>query len=98
MAESQHEHRIDIERRQLESDIRHRDEMVKAQRAAIRATSISDGAGQVLGFIVVIACVAAGAYAGLVHQNGWIAAIFLSVPVGGIVRAVRGMTKQEKTK
>lgn len=95
MAETQQSHNHTLERRQLEADIQHRNEMLAAQKTAINSTTLSDALGQILGFALAAACVAAAVYAGLWQKEPLIAAIFVSLPAVGIIRAVRGM--QAKT-
>lgn len=98
MAEKQQVSRIDNEQRQLEADIRHRDEVLAAQKAATQGTLISDYIGQGFGFLLAAGCVAGAAYAGLVQGNGWVAAVFISLPAVGIIRAVRGMNDKAPPK
>jgi uncharacterized membrane protein len=95
MAERQQASRLDNEQRQLEADIRHRDEVLAAQKAATQGSLVSDYIGQGLGFFLAAACLAIAAYAGLVQGNGWVAAVFVSLPAVGIIRAVRGMMDKE---
>lgn len=95
MAEKQQSSRIDLERRQLEADIEHRSEMVSVQKRAHTGAFVSDYLGQILGFVVAIGALAGGAYAGIVNDDWVVAALFLSLPVLGMVQAVRGMKSKK---
>lgn len=94
MAEKQQEGRLQLERMQLQADIDHRNEMAQIQRAVHRGSFISDYIGQAFGVIVALACVGFAAYAGIWKENWIVAALFLSLPVVGIVQAVRGMKQK----
>lgn len=96
MAERQQENRLSLESQQLQADIDHRDEMARIQRRVHTGAFISDYIGQALGFIVAMACVGCAAYAGIWKNNWVVAGLFLSLPVVGIIQAVRGMKAKEK--
>lgn len=96
MAERQQESRLTLESRQLQADISHRDEMARIQKRMHTGAFISDYIGQALGFVTALACVVFAAYAGIWKDNWVVAALFLSLPVVGIVQAVRGMKSKEK--
>jgi len=98
MAERQQLARIENERRQLDADITHREDVLAAQRRAHLGIVVSDYIGQVFGFLLGAACVAGAVYAGLVQENPWVAAVFISLPAVGIIRAVRGMMQKETSK
>lgn len=95
MAEKQLSHRVTSEQKQLDSDIRHREDIVALQRAGQQAAFRSDLVGQVMGFSVAIVCVCGAMYAGLVVDKPIVAAILLGVPIIGIIQAVRGMKSKE---
>lgn len=96
MAERQQSHRMQLESDQLTSDAKHRDELVALQRLTTRGTLISDYIGQAAGFLVAAACVAASVYCGVVLKDPILAAIFVGIPVIGMIKAVRGMTSDSK--
>jgi uncharacterized membrane protein len=96
MAEKQQESRNTLELRQLEADIEHRNDMVQVQRNVHRGAFISDYVGQTMGFIVALASLAGAAYAGIVKGNAVVAGLFLSLPVAGMIQAVRGMKSRDK--
>lgn len=99
MAEREQESRVTLEHRQLEADIRHRDDMANIQRRVHTGAFASDYIGQILGFLLAAAALGLAAYAGIWNDNWVVAALFLSLPVVGMIQAVRGMkqkTKEEK--
>ncbi|MFE1574143.1 DUF2335 domain-containing protein [Comamonas odontotermitis] len=96
MAEKQQESRIVLEEAQLNADINHRNEMVANQRRVHTGAFISDYIGQALGFLVAAASLGFAAYAGIVKDNWVVAGLFLSLPVVGMIQAVRGMKSKPK--
>ena len=98
MAEKEQESRIERERLQLAADIEHRNALTELQKNAHRGTFLSDYLGQVMGFIVAMACVAGAIYAGAFLDRPWVAAILVSVPTIGIINAVRGMNGNGKVR
>lgn len=98
MAERQQISRIENEQHQLAADIKHREDVVAVQKAANLGTLISDYMGQLFGFVLAASCVAGAVYAGFVQKDPWLAAVFISLPAVGIIRAVRGMTDRSSPK
>lgn len=96
MAEREQESRLTLESRQLESDIQHRDDMANIQRRVHTGAFASDYIGQVLGFALAAAALGLAAYAGIWRENWAVSALFLSLPVVGMIQAVRGMKQKAK--
>lgn len=92
------ETRIERERLQLAADIEHHNALTELHKNAHRGTFLSDYLGQVMGFIVAMACVAGAIYAGAFLDRPWVAAILVSVPTIGIINAVRGMNGNGKVR
>lgn len=90
MAEQQAQHRRDLERRQLEADIAHREHIVNMQRAEHKSIFQNNLIGQICGFMIAAACVAGAIYSALLLQNPILTAIFLGLPVIGMIKALRG--------
>lgn len=91
MAEKQQDSRIALEMAQQDADVRHREEMARMQKRVHTGAFISDYLGQILGFLVAASCLVAAVYAGIWQNNWKVAALFLGLPVVGIIQAVRGM-------
>jgi len=96
MAEKQQDGRLALEARQLDADIDHRDEMARIQRRVHTGAFISDYLGQALGFAVAVGSLGLAAYAGIWKDNLPLAALFLGVPVVGMIQALRGMASGKK--
>lgn len=96
MAEKNQDARIKLDMAQLEADIQHREQMAEMQKRVHTGAFLSDYLGQILGFIIALCCIAAAAYAGLVLGNWPVTAVFLGLPVVGMVQAVRGMKPKKK--
>lgn len=96
MAEKQQDGRLDLEARQLDADIDHRDEMARIQRRVHTGAFISDYLGQLFGFLVALLSLGFAAYAGIWRDNWVVAGLFLSLPVVGMIQAVRGMNSKPK--
>lgn len=96
MAERQQENRLALESKQLQADVDHRDEMARIQKRLHTGSFISDYIGQVFGVITALVAMGLAAYAGIWKDNWLVAALFLSLPVVGIIQAVRGMKVKEK--
>lgn len=96
MAEEQSSHRRALETLQLQSDIDHRDDLVKIQGAATRATFRSDLIGQFFGFAIALLCVAAAIYCAVWQRDPVSAGLFLGLPVIGIIKAMRGSGSKDK--
>lgn len=97
MAEGEAEHRRQMERQQLESDVAHRKTLTAIEQRRIDGVFSSDKTGQILGAVVsCIALLAAAATAivGLIYgvTSRWYWAIpvaLVSLPVLGMVQAIR---------
>lgn len=96
MAEGHMEWAIESERRQLEADIAHREQVLDAQKQSRKMNTVSDLVGQVLGFAVAAGCVGGAIYCGMIGQPV-VGVALVSVPVIGIIQAVRGMASKPKT-
>lgn len=96
MAEVQQESRLALERRQFESDAKHRDEMTEIQRKLHQGSFASDYLGQLLGFLIAAASLGLAAYAGIWKGNLAVAALFLGLPVVGMIQAIRGIGQRKQ--
>ncbi|MDW3683074.1 DUF2335 domain-containing protein [Cupriavidus sp. CV2] len=92
MAEQQAKHRQELESRSLEGDISARDRQIEVEHGRIQGIILNERLGQLLGWSVGAGCVAAAIYC-IVGGYGTIAAgLFMSIPVGGIINAIRQPT------
>lgn len=98
MAERQQSSRIALDSKQLQADIDHRDEMARMQKRVHTGSFISDYLGQLFGFVIALACIGCAAYAGIWEDKWVVAGLFLSLPVAGIIQAVRGMKSKDNQK
>lgn len=96
MAEREQNARITLDQTQLEADIEHRTQMAAIQRRVHTGSFVSDYLGQFFGLVIALCCIAAAVYAGIFQGNWIVAAVFLSLPVVGMIQAVRGMTPKKK--
>ena len=96
MAERELAHRTNIDDLSTRADIRHRDELVLAQRDTARGVFRSDLLGQVLGAAVALSCVAGAVYTALSGANPWVSIALVSLPVASIIKAVRSMSSGKK--
>lgn len=89
MAEVEQRHRVSMEQAALVSDQRHREQLTAHQRANAAAVFRGDMLGQFLGWLVAAGCVGGAIFT--VHAGGaWqVAMAFVSLPVIGIINAVR---------
>lgn len=89
MARAEQDHRQSQERARLQADIKHREDVVALRVRNARGTFRSDLVGQACGFAIAGACVCGALYTAM-HGGGWeIVAAFLSLPVAGIIKAMR---------
>lgn len=91
MAERQQDGRLEHNRAQAEKDNQHREQVLQAQERAHKRVIVSDYLGQVFGFVLALVSLCFGAYAGIEKENWIVAGLFLSLPVVGMIKAVRGM-------
>lgn len=96
MAEKEQNARIALDQAQLEADVEHRAEMARMQKRVHTGSFISDYLGQFFGFVIALCCLVGAGYAGIMQGNWLVAAVFLSLPVAGIIQAVRGMRQKSK--
>lgn len=89
MAELEQGHRLSMERTSLEDDHLHRREVTLAQRENARAVFRSDLVGQLLGGAIAAGCVAGAIVSVLYGAHPAVAIAFVSLPVVGIIKAVR---------
>jgi uncharacterized membrane protein len=91
MAEREQSNRIAFAQNGQMADIRHRDELVAAQREAARGAFLSDRLGQLLGGAVAISSLAAGAYTAYLGVYWAIPVAFVSLPIAAIIKAIRSV-------
>lgn len=97
MAERQQTHRMSMESNQLSADSAHRDQLVALQKQATKGTFVSDYLGQAAGFVIAVLCVVVAAYCAIALRDPITTAIFLGLPVIGIIKAVRGVAAEKKS-
>lgn len=96
MAELEQKHRVTMERDAMDSDHQHRNEVIAAQRENARSVFRSDMAGQVLGASIALGCVGGAIYSVYAGANPWVPIAFVSIPVAGIIKAVRAFVTPKK--
>ncbi len=96
MAEREQAARHNLEDMAQRADIRHRDELVKAQRDNARGIFLSDGLGQGLGFLLAGACVAGAIYTASTGAHPTVSIAFLTLPVASVIRALRSRNDGKK--
>lgn len=89
MAEREQAARMNHEDVAQRADIRHRDEIVSAQRETARGAFRSDLVGQLFGWSVALACIAGAVYTAMNGASPWVSVALVSLPVASIVKAVR---------
>lgn len=93
MAEREQAHRINMEDLSSRADIRHRDEVVRSQQQVTRSTFMSDLVGQVLGWLVAVACIAGSVYTASIGADWRISVALVTLPLAAIIRAFRSSPK-----
>lgn len=89
MAEREQAHRMNMEDLSTRADIRHRDEVVAAQRENAKGVFRSDLAGQILGWTVALICVGGAIYTAKLGVHPTISIALVSLPVVSIIKAIR---------
>lgn len=89
MAESEQRHRHDIERLAIETDTANQREFQVAETARINGIFLSDRRGQYLGAFVSILAIFGAVISVYIHTYWAIPIAFLSLPVMGMVKALR---------
>lgn len=89
MAELEQNHRVSMERDAMEADHIHRNEVMTAQQKNARSVFRSDMVGQLLGGAIALGCVAGAIVSVLQGAHPTVAIAFVSLPVVGIIKAVR---------
>lgn len=89
MAEREQAARVNLDDMAQRADIRHRDELVAAQRSTAAGSFRSDLVGQVLGGLVALACVGGAVYTAQIGAHWSVSVALVSLPVATIVKAVR---------
>ena len=97
MAELEQRHRTMMEQATLVSDQQHRDAVLAAQSANARGIFASDMIGQFLGGAVALGCVAGAIFNVYGHGEWYVTIAFVSLPVAGIVKAVRNLKSPKGT-
>lgn len=96
MAERQAQHRQDLEAKSLEADVSARDRQIEVESGRIRGIILNERIGVVLGWSVAAGCVVGAIYSA-VHGHGPLAiGAFLSIPVVGVINAIRQPRKPKK--
>jgi uncharacterized membrane protein len=95
LAEQETQHRQNQENMAVQANIAAQQKQLAIGDYQSRAVSKSDATGQVLGFIVSLACVGGSIY---LASNGqpWVASVLAGLPLAGIIRALRDPQKQHK--
>lgn len=96
MAEREQAVRHNLEDMAQRADIRHRDEVLKAQRDNARGIFVSDGLGQVLGWVLATVCAGLAAYTALQGVHPAIPIAFLTLPIASVIRALRSRNDGKK--
>ena len=96
MAEREQAHRMNIEDMQSRSDIRHRDELVAAQRQNAAGVFRSDMAGQILGAAVALTATGGAIYTAMIGAPALVSIALVSLPVAAIIKALRANGKDQK--
>jgi len=96
MAEQEQQHRMLMERAALESDHRHRDEVLQGQRDNARSVFRSDMVGQILGGLIGIGCVAGAIVSVIVGAHPAVTIALVGLPVVAIIKAVRNFTAPKR--
>jgi uncharacterized membrane protein len=89
MAEREQAHRMNIEDMSTRADIRHRDEVVAAQRENAKGVFRSDLAGQFLGWTIGLICVGGAIYTATLGVTPAIPIALVGLPVVSIIKAIR---------
>lgn len=96
MAEREQAHRMNIEDLQSRADIRHRDELVAAQRQNAAGVFRSDMTGQILGAAVALAATGGAIYTAVIGAPALVSIALVSLPVAAIIKALRPNGKEQK--
>jgi uncharacterized membrane protein len=89
MAEREQAHRMNQEDMQTRADIRHREEVVAAQRANAQGVFTSDLFGQGAGALIGACCVGGAIYTALQGVHPTIPIALVSLPIASIINAIR---------
>ncbi len=89
MAESEQSHRIAMAQSTLASDIKHRDDTRQDRQTNAKAETHSHMVGQYFGGVVGVCCVLGAVYSVYAGAHPVVAIAFVSLPVIGIIKAVR---------
>lgn len=98
MAEREQNHRLSMEREAMEADHRHRNEVIAAQQKNAKSVFRSDMVGQLLGGAIALGCVAGAIVSVLYNAHPTVTIAFVSLPVVGIIKAVRNFTPSKNDK
>jgi uncharacterized membrane protein len=97
MAEREQAHRMNIEDMATRADIRHRDEVVAAQRENAKGVFRGDLAGQILGWSIGLVCVAGAIYTASIGAHPTIPIALVGLPVVSIIKAIRNGSSGKPT-
>ena len=89
MAENEQNHRTAMAKLTLSSDIKHRDDVHQAQQTNAKAANRSAMVGQYFGGVVGAGCVVGAMYSVYAGAHPVVAIAFVSLPVVGMIKAVR---------
>jgi hypothetical protein len=91
MAEREQAHRMNLEDMTQRAEIRHRDELVAAQRENSRGVFRSDLAGQTLGWGLALCCVGGAVYTAVMGAHPAVSIALVSLPIASIIKAIRSI-------
>lgn len=89
MAEREQAHRMNQEDMLHRSDIRHRDEVVAAQREVARGTLISTMLGQTLGWLIAGGALAGAVFTAYIGAHPTVSIALVGLPIASIIKAMR---------
>ncbi len=89
MAEREQAHRMNQEDMLHRGDIRHRDDVVAAQREVARGTLISTLLGQALGWIIAGGALVGAVFTAYIGAHPTVSIALVGLPIASIIRAMR---------
>jgi uncharacterized membrane protein len=90
MAEREQAARHNAEDQAQRADIKHRDELLAAQKAQTRAAFVLELVGKVLGVAVALACTAGAVYTAVIGAHPTVSIALVGLPIAAIIKALRG--------
>jgi len=93
MAMQQNAHGIEMEKLAIHANIRAQQQQLDIASRQVSGTRWSDVIGQLFGWSISVGAVAGGIYLAM-HNHEWAAVGFFSLPVAGVIRALRESGKK----